>query len=207
MMKLRFLSALCVFFFAVSAHAQSSPTCNPGDYAPLVNFHVGVSAGGSIVGFIWCNDSSGLKPWYWAWNPATNPTARCVGNINSTAAGTALLALWNNCISSGNFSADQTAAIKALARTWMPHLAVNAGGTHTIWDYAGCTSLTCEPVNSGLRIASGTPCNFPGGVATTQPAPNIYYSVAGQTSTTGLVLPAGDYSPCSPVFPPATGWP
>ena len=95
-----------------------------------------------------------------------------------------------------------------LEHKWMPHLAVASGngGTHTAWNYSACSGLTCTPVNSGQRIASGVPCSMPGGVATTQPAPNLYYSVAGQTSTTGAVLPSGTYSPCVAVPTPLTGW-
>ena len=205
--------AICALFLAAgAAHAQNTPTaptCNPGDYAPTVNYHVGVSPNGSIVGFIWCNDSTeGLKQWGWAWNPTANPTSACAANVANKSAALALLAVWSNCMTATNLSSDESLAISQLEHKWMPHLAVASGngGTHTAWNYSACSGLTCTPVNSGQRIASGVPCSMPGGVATTQPAPNLYYSVAVQTSTTGAVLPSGTYSPCVAVPTPLTGW-
>lgn len=201
--------AIFALFLAGAVHAQNAPTCNPGDYSPTVNYHVGVSPNGSIVGFIWCDDSSGLKAWGWAWNPVTNPTSACAGNVSSKTVAVALLAVWSSCLASSNFTADESSAISQLEHKWLPHLVVDYGngGTHTAWSYSGCKGLSCTPVNSGQRIAGGTPCSLPGGVATTQPVPNIYYSVTGQISTTGNVLPSGIFTPCVSVPTPATGWP
>jgi hypothetical protein len=199
--------AIIALLCAGAAHAQNAPTCNPGDYSPVVNYHVGVSPGGSIVGFIWCDDANGLKDWSWSWNPATNPTSACAGNVSSKTVEVALIAVWANCIASANFTPDESAAIAQLVHKWSPHLAVAPGGSHTAWNYSGCGALTCPPVNSGQRIASGTPCSLPGGVAATQSAPNLYYSVAGQISTAGNVLPRGSYTPCVVVPTPPAGWP
>jgi hypothetical protein len=199
--------AILGLLFAGAVHAQNAPTCNPGDYSPTVNYHVGVSGNGSIVGFIWCDNSALLQDWRWAWNPSINPTSACAGNVSSKTVGMALLAVWSACLTSTSFTADEATAISSLVHKWLPHLAVASGGTHTVWNYSACSNLSCTPVSSGERIASGSPCSFPGGIAATQPAPNTYYSVAGQISTTGQVLPAGSYTPCVMVPTPATGWP
>lgn len=206
---MKILIALTLVLAAATAHAQvgspmgPSPTCMPGAYTN--NIHSGLSANGDSILILWCDDAHGR----WAWGVAgsissTLTEAGCLLSTPPPAWSLPWLkASWDACISHP-MTDDQRTRYYTLLKQWLPHLAVNNGANHSVWtqlpDGTKGAQLLLDGV--GQSIAPGKPCDGQRLQGTT----TRYHSVAGQTSVTGHVLPAGSFAQCFITYPPTNGW-
>jgi hypothetical protein len=194
-MKYLFLLAT---LFCGFAHAEA-PRCNPGEYAPTVNWQVGVASDQSIVSILWCSDSTGLEWWAAGWNPAEAPVNSCAGNLRSENASMLMAAFWASCLAgSGSLTAAQQTTVNRLLQLWMPKLETPA--QQAVYQYAN-GELVGHLVG---RVAAHTVCQR---TVVASMKGEDYYDVSGQHFLDGADIPPHSAAVCRIQAPPEKGWP
>ena len=208
MLRLLLLPALLIAWFwsghASAATPSPEPLCNPGDYMAadhVSNVAVGVATDQSIVTVLWCYEwSSGLTYTIGAWDPAASPVNMC--GMSSSAESVAMfgIAFWHSCLAGvgSTFTTPQETVINKLLQRWLPKMVTRAAETV----YKLSPSGTIE--SAGAALPANAHCGD--AMIFTSPVGAHYYSVAGDTTTSGGVLPAGTMAQCQVIFPPTAGW-
>lgn len=211
-MKRNYWLTLCLLV-ASAAHSQASvQVTSPAPTAPRCmidstfgNFHTGTDPSGAPVGIIWCDDQQGLQAWT-ATFIGLAPSPACQAQLNAFQWAYAwLLAAWNTCAVGNVATGPQVTFAAQLIDQWLPRLAVTTPKQNV---YTMKTDGTQGPqlvvAGVGEQIAGGATC---AGITRLKNAGARYADVSGQTSTNGVVLPAGSYALCTISYPPAAGWP
>ena len=184
------------------AHATDPPRCLPN--IGIGNYHSAVTASGSTVHMLWCDDTQGLDSFSIGGTP--NEAVACLQTgLAPFELSTAWVAdLWAKCVTR-TFTAEESALFLQLVFRWMPRLAVQGPTAKNIYTAKADGTRGAQWVNAGIgmQIAPGTTCKW---------GPRLtgvgrYARVDGYQSTNNVLIPAGSYAQCGITYPPATGWP
>jgi hypothetical protein len=194
---MRYCLVLAILFCGI-AHAQA-PRCNPGDYAPTVNWQVGVASDQSIVSVLWCHDSEGLDWWAAGWNPAEAPVNDCAGNLQSESVITMMAAFWESCLTGGkSLTSPQQTTLNHLLALWLPR--EETLSIKSVYEYSDGALVG----SAQGTVAANTHC---GSKVVASAGGEEYYDVSGQKYQNGSVIPEHSAAVCKLVKPPKGGFP
>lgn len=164
---------------------------------------------GRVVTFGYCDDALGFQWRTFARNPLNLEALVCLNNLPPFwFTQDWLTAAWNACT-----TREQTATEKATAaelyRRWAPRFTVTTGATSRpvyLRNADGSRGARLTVDGAAQSVAAGLPCGS-GADSPRLTGSTRYMEVAGQLSTTGVILPADAYAQCTRTNPPTGGWP
>lgn len=171
------------------------------------NWHMGVSAGGSPVYLLFCDDQIGLAAWGISGPPKMSQlviSPACQAQLDAFSWTLQWLqTAYPLCIISA-LNSDQQAEFDALWIQWVPRLTVAAGSNQNVYTQKSDGTKGPQLVigGFGMQVPSKTLC---GGNRLLN-AGARYAEVSGQKTTNGVILPAASFALCDITYPPSGGF-